>query len=57
MKKLILSLLVVAAFSATSFAQLSLKAGVNLANQSLESGGFSLDPSSKIGFLIGANYA
>ena len=57
MKKLILSLFVVAAFSATSFAQLSLKAGVNLADQSFESSGFSADTKSKVGFLIGANYA
>lgn len=57
MKKLILSLLVVAAFSATSFAQLSLKAGVNLANQSFESGGISFSPSTNPGFLVGANFA
>ena len=57
MKKLILSLFVVAAFSATSFAQLNLKAGVNLANQAFESSGFTLEASTKVGFLIGANYA
>ena len=43
MKKLILSLFVIAAFSASSFAQLSLKAGVNIANQTFE-------------FFLGANY-
>ena len=57
MKKLILSLFVIAAFSATSFAQLNLKAGVNLANQSFDYDGLSPETSSKVAFLVGANYA
>jgi len=56
MKKLLLSLFVVAAFSAASFAQLNLKAGLNLANQSFEASGISIDASSKVGFLLGVNY-
>jgi len=57
MKKLILTLFVVAAYSATSFSQLNLKAGLNLANQTFEAGGISFEPSSKVGFLVGVNYA
>jgi hypothetical protein len=57
MKKLLLSLFVVTALVSSSFAQLSLKAGVNFANQSAESGGISIDPSSRIGYLIGVNFA
>lgn len=56
MKKLILTLFVVASFSSISFAQLNLKAGINLANQTFEAGGISFEPDSKIGFLIGINY-
>lgn len=56
MKKLILTFFAVAAFAVTSFAQLNLKAGLNLANQTFEAGGISFEPDSKMGFLIGANY-
>jgi hypothetical protein len=57
MKKLILLLFVVATVASTSFAQISLKGGLNLANQSFEESGISIEPDSKIGFLLGVNYA
>jgi len=56
MKKLFLSLFVMATFSITSTAQLNLKAGITLANQVIDFGGISLSQNLKTGFLIGANY-
>lgn len=55
MKKIFLTLSMCSLLSLGAFAQLSggLKAGVNIANQKWSSGGFSVSPSSKVGFHVG----
>jgi hypothetical protein len=56
MKKLVLTLIAVCAFTFASFAQgvtFGAKAGINLANQKYEAEGFSVSPDARVGFHIG----
>ncbi|MDF1696925.1 MAG: porin family protein [Saprospiraceae bacterium] len=57
MKKTLLSLLCVAAFTLTGYSQIGFKAGINLANQTLEASGISFEPGSTVGFVLGVNYS
>ena len=57
MKKFLLVLFAITAFTFTSDAQFNLKAGINSANQSYSSAGISFSPGARIGFLLGANYS
>jgi len=42
--------------SITSSAQFNVRAGVNLANQSIDAGAFGIDTGNRIGFFLGINY-
>ena len=56
MKKIVLLLVTIVAFSAASYAQgvsFGIKAGVNIANQKYDADGFSFSPDAKAGFHVG----
>lgn len=56
MKKNLLLSLMLMVFSISMSGQIGFKAGLNVATQSVESGGITVEPGSKAGLVLGANY-